>query len=159
MEYNLAKVGVAGSNPVSRSAKPECVCIPVFRISECVNFYGQREVSYVKAVAVFSVSGSKWEFFGGCGGEFYFAVGDLYRPAWCPERGMLLDTRPQRLFCLWRFSHSVRRSFREVNRHYRIYPGKPPDVSDSAEGRRVYGLLFPGEISEGSWNLGIKIGR
>lgn len=40
----------------------------------------------------------------------------------CPERGMLLDTRPQRLFCLWRFSHSVRRSFREANRHYRIYP-------------------------------------
>jgi len=43
--------------------------------------------------------------------------------------------------------------------HYRIYPGKPPDASDSAEGRRVYGLLFSGEISEGSWNPGIKIGK
>ena len=43
--------------------------------------------------------------------------------------------------------------------HYRIYPGKPPDASDSAEGRRVYGLLFSREISEGSWNPGIKIGK
>ena len=32
-------------------------------------------------------------------------------------------------------------------------------ASDSAEGRRVYGLLFSGEISEGSWNPGIKIGK
>ena len=40
-----------------------------------------------------------------------------------------------------------------------IGSGKPPDASDSAEGRRVYGLLFSREISEGSWNPGIKIGK
>ena len=47
---------------------------------------------------------------------------------------------------------------RKESRSYRIYPGKPPDASDSAEGRQVYGLLFR-EISEGSWNPGIKIGN
>ena len=43
--------------------------------------------------------------------------------------------------------------------HYRIYPGKPPDASDSAEGRRVYGLLFPEKYRKDLGILGSKSGN